>query len=173
VTNYQDAHEAYSRLVATQAGAVQDFQPDVQRAYATLVSISLKSVDAGKFPLNKLVALRRREKEDGLLPPLRKNYRAAVDRCVERIKKDAKSKADVDLIEKEFENDIRDDFRHLQEMMKLEFGDTVISKGITILTSISKGDVIGAISPLLNLPSFKLKKQQILEKHQSSWLYSA
>ena len=41
-----------------------------------------------------MVALRRREQEDGLLPPLRRNYRAAVDRYVERVRKEAKSKAD-------------------------------------------------------------------------------
>jgi len=49
--------------------------------------------------------------------------------------------------------------------------DAVSTKGIAILTSLSKQDFVGAISPLLNLPSFTVKKQQILEKHQSSWLY--
>src|ERR1051325_1109472 len=84
VTNYNDAHEAYSRLLATQTGASQDFEPDAERAYTTLASLSLNSVDVGEFSLEKLVALRQREQEDGLLPPLRKNYRAAVDRYVER-----------------------------------------------------------------------------------------
>src|SRR6266513_197512 len=83
VTNYQDAHEAYCRLLATQTGAQQDFSPDVERAYTTLASISLKSVDVGQLSLKKLVALRRREAEDGLLPPLRRNYRAAIDRYVD------------------------------------------------------------------------------------------
>jgi hypothetical protein len=57
-------------------------------------------------------------------------------------------------------------------MMQLEFGDTLITKGVAMLTAISKWDFVGAVSPVLNLPSFKLKKQQILEKHQSAWLYS-
>jgi hypothetical protein len=172
VTNYTDAQEAFCRLIAVQNGAEQDFQPDVQGAYTNLVSLSVRSVDAGKFPLDRLVALRQREKEDGLLPPLRKNYRAAIDRCVERIKTEAKSKADVELIEKEFEQDIRDDFRHLQEMMRLEFGDTIIEKGKAILTAVLKQDWAEAIGPFLNLPSFKLKKQEMLEAHQSSWLYA-
>jgi len=172
VTNYQDAHEAYSRLVATQNGAVQDFQPDLQRAYTTLVSISLKSIDIGKFPLNKLVALRRREKEDGLLPLLRKNYRAAVDRYVERIKKDAKSKADVELIENEFAGEIRDDFRHLHAMLKLEGGGIALTKGTSILTSILSGNWTALLGSIVNaLPSYQLKRQQTLEKHQSAWLH--
>jgi hypothetical protein len=172
VTNYRDAHAAFSHLVATQNGIVPDYQPAEELAPSTLVSISLKAVDAGRFPLDKLIQLRQREQEDGLLPPLRRNYRAAVDKYVERIRKEAKSKVDMELIEREFELEIRDDFRHLQEMMRLEFGDTIITKGVAILTAISKQDVVGAVGPLLNLPSFKLKKQQILEKHQSAWLYS-
>jgi hypothetical protein len=174
VTNYQDAHEAFSRLVATQTGAVQDFQPDVQRAYTSLASISLKSVDTGEFPLGKLVALRRREKEDGLLPLLRKNYRAAVDRYVERIKEDAKSPADVELIEQEFAADIRDDFRHLQEMLKLEGGDMVLTKGTSVLISILSGNWAALFGSLINaLPSYQLKRQQTLEKHQTAWLHIA
>lgn len=174
VTNYQDAHEAYSRLVATQSGAIQDFQPDLERAYTTLASISLKSVDVGKFTLGKLVALRRRENEDGLLPPLRRNYRAAVDRYVERIKKDATSPADVELIEQEFAQEIRDDFRHLQEMLGLEGGGMVLSKGTSVLTSILSGNWAAVVGSLINaLPSYQLKRQQVLEKHESAWLYAA
>ncbi len=174
VTNYKDAHEAFSRLVATQTGAVQDYQPDVQRAYTSLASISLKSVDAGKFPLGKLVALRRREQEDGLLPPLRRNYRSAVDRYVERIKKDAKSPADVEQIEQEFAAEIRDDFRHLQEILKLEGGDMALTKGTSVLTSILSGNWPALFGSLINaLPSYQLKRQQTLEKHQTAWLHIA
>jgi hypothetical protein len=173
VTNYRDAHEAYSRLIAAQFGAIQDFQPDVQRAYTTLASLSLKSVDAGKLPLSKLVELRRREQEDGLLPPLRKNYRAAIDRYVERIK-EAKSPADVELIEHEFASEIRDDFRHLKEMLKLEAGDMALTKGTTVLTSILSHNWASLLGSITNaLPSYQLKRQQTLEKHQSAWLHVA
>jgi len=174
VTNYHDAHEAYSRLLATQTGASQDFEPDVERAYTTLASISLKSVDVAEFPLEKLVALRQREQEDGLLPPLRKNYRAAVDRYVERIKRDAKSAADLDLIEREFAVEIRDDFRHLQKMLKLEGGDLALTKGASVLTAILSHNWPAVLNSILNIfPSYQLKRQQTLEKHQSAWLYIA
>ena len=172
VTNYQDAHEAYSRLLAAQTGAEQDFSPNVERAYTTLASISLKSVDAGKLSLKKLVALRRREAEDGLLPPLRRNYRTAVDRYVDRIRKDAKTPADVEQIENEFAAEMRDDFRHLEEMLKLEGGGITLSKGSSILTSILSGNWAAVVGSLLTaLPSYRMKKQQALEKHATAWLY--
>ena len=174
VTNYRDAHEAYSRLIATQNGAEEDFKPDTQRAYTTLASISVRSVDPARFSLDRLVALRRREEEDGLLPQLRKTYRAAVDRSVARIQNEAQSPADVSLIEREFARDIRDDFRHLQEMLGMEGGDVVLGKGTALLTSILTGNWPAVVGSLVNwLPSYRLKRQQTLEKHESAWLYAA
>ncbi len=172
VTNYHDAHEAYSRLLATQTGAIQDFDPDVERAYTSLASLSLKSVDVGKFSLEKLVALRQREQKDGFLAPLRRNYRTAVDRYVERIKQDAKSLADIQLIEQEFSAEIRDDFRYLQKVLKLEGGDMALTRGTSVLTSILSQNWVALLSSIMNIfPSYQLKRQQTLEKHHSAWLY--
>jgi len=172
VTNYHDAHEAYSRLLATQNGAIQDFEPDIERTYTTLASLSLKSVDVGRFSLEKLVDLRQREQEDGFLAPLRRNYRAAVDRYVDRIKREAKSLTDIELIEQEFATEIRDDFRHLQKVLKLEGSDMVLTKGTSLLTSILSHNWVALLSSIMNVfPSYQLKRQQTLEKHHSAWLY--
>ncbi len=173
VTNYADAHEAYTRLVAAQNGAVEDFQPDTQGSYTALASISLKSVNAGAFPLDRLIKLRQRENEDGILPPLRRNYRIALDRYVERIKKEAKSALDVTQIEGEFENEIRQDFNHLQEMLQLQLTIPLLTVGFAALAAFFGQPLAVAGALALALPTYRLRRHEILEKHLTGWLHVA
>lgn len=173
VTNYSDAHSAYSRLIGAREEEEPDFKPDLQGAYGSFASIGLKAVDATEFPLQKLVELRKREEKDGLLPPLRRNYRNALDRYVERLSKEAESASDVQQIESEFEAEIRDDFRHLREILKLERADATL-KGTSILAALFSGKWLTAAGSLMSaFPAYKLKRQLVLEKHSSSWLHVA
>jgi hypothetical protein len=174
ITNYVDAHDALTRLTAAQNEPVQDFKPDTESAYTTLTTISLKSVDVGKISLSKLVALRKREAEDGLLPLLRANFHKEVELYVKRLKTEVKTKNDVDQIEREFERAMRNDFRNLEAMLELESGALVFTKAVKALmdlVSFNLPAIFGSVAD--GLPTFKLKKQLVLEKHSTAWLYVA
>jgi hypothetical protein len=173
VTNYRDAQEAYTRLIATQQGGTREFQAKTDTAYPALVSISCKSVNVRQLSLRKLVDLRRREDKDGFLPVLRRNYRAALEKCVKRLETEAKSLSDVRQIESEFERDIRDDLHHLGKMLELVGGIQVLTTAFAVLAAIanpSAGLIAAVGATAVGIPSFQLARQKTLEKHFSSWL---
>jgi hypothetical protein len=172
VTNYTDAHEAYTRLTAAQAGGEEEFRAPVEQEYAKLVSISARCINGREFPLKKLVELRKREREDGFLPILRQNYRTAVDAYIEKLRTEARTARDVKQIETEFEKAIRDDFKHLRKMMELEVGIPILTAAFAFLCAIA-GQPIAAIGVIaVGIPTFRLKRQQTLEKHTTGWLYT-
>jgi len=172
VTNYIDAHDAYTRMTAVQTGAIISNPKANESSYATLATISLRSVNAGKIPLERLVKLRKREKEDGFLPPLRRKYRTSVDHCVQRLKKEARTKNDVEQIEREFEAEMKSDFQHLQEMLQIKGFSLSFDKPVSVLLQFLVGSPLSALKDVLGfLPSFQLERQKILEEHQSAWLY--
>jgi hypothetical protein len=176
VTNYTDAHSAYTRLLAAQSGTPIDFEPNFQDSYTTLATISIKSVNAGAFPLERVLKARKREQEDGILPPLRKKYREELDKYVERIKSDAKSPADVMQIEKDFERNIVGDFNSLAELLQLQMLIPLIPVGCSVLAAFfgqpwAVGAAAGAVA--VALPTYRLRKNETLQKSFSGWLYAS
>ena len=173
VTNYNDAHNAYTRLVAARNGIQMDFEPNSHEAYTTLTTISLRSVNAGAFPLDRLVKARLNEDRDGILPPLRRNYRAAVDRYVNRITTEAKSLNDVQQIESEFKSEIVADFNNLRELLQLQLAIPLLTAGFSCLAAISGQPLVALTALGLGLPTYRLRRNETLQKSITGWLHTA
>jgi hypothetical protein len=141
VTDRVDAHAFLSDSVVehTRVSATD-------AARQELVSVPLRVASAEDIPLDKLVAMRQREKA-GKTPGLA----ALRHRLVNRIEKEvselaaAKTESDQRELKQRFEQFLADDLLELREALKMETVATLSSK--TVVASVL--GVVGAFSPLL------------------------
>ncbi|MCD4675283.1 MAG: hypothetical protein K8S18_04710 [Desulfobacula sp.] len=148
-----------------------------------LVSIAIKSLNFKNIRIDRLLALRKREYKNGdtVLPNLRKNYRESLESYVNRLRNNAKSLNDIKEIERVFEQEISHDMKDLKKELKIEIRDVILSKEVAVAAIAAPFVFVEPItSTLLSSAAlvradlkYRKKREEILKKHFSSWLYVA
>lgn len=146
VTDEVDSYHLLARSLAN--AGVTGHAPatsDVER----LVTIAVKIVDPDQFSLEDLIALREREKEGSgpELRMLRHNFLNKVDLYVAKMASLKGSTADVREIERQFEQDMKDDYAQLRNALKWSKTNALASKEVGIGTLAAAGSAIYAMAP--------------------------
>lgn len=168
------------------------------RAHARerLLPIPIKVVNPGGFTMEDLIDFRRREEGSADGSQIRSLRHRFVDRMEQQAKRlaEADSSLAVDEIKRQLESDMRDDYRDLQEALKLkalqilgtkEFITAVIAGAGAIAASIFAAQLpipeaistsAGAVSVggLISLKSkWAEERRRILSEHPTAYLYEA
>jgi hypothetical protein len=161
-----------------------------------LIPVLIKMVDAKKFSLRALINLRKREES----APDGSQLRALRHRLLERIEEQARRLAVAgsalarESIEKEFEDDMKDDFRDLREALKAKATQTLGTK--EVLTTVVSA--VGSVATALVAPAFPIaaaasgvqgivsvggllatkskwveERRKLLKDHATAYLYEA
>jgi hypothetical protein len=189
ITDRVDAYDWLATTHASLLGADQITGFDVNEIAPThdrLVTISLNVLDARKIPLSKLIDMRKREAKSGGsdYSLMRRRYLAALDSHLETVTTKAKSKADVEEMERVFMETIKADVDQMKIELRANAKSTLFSKEVGISALIAGGSFaiplagfasagIGGVIPLVKAASdYGGKRREILQKHVMSWLYT-
>lgn len=192
-----DRTEAYAWLAKQRASLLgsqyvtgfdtSQIAPDHDR----LVALSLDVVDGRRLELRDLVEMRKRELRRGgtYHSAMRQRYSKALVAHVDRIKKEAKSAADVRELDRQFKNEIRQDISDLKDELKIARSKALFSKELVLSVVLAAGclpnpieglttlarDVGGiGIIPLLKAAAdYRGARRDALKKHAMSWLFLA
>lgn len=157
-----------------------------------LVTIAAKLVDPKQFTLEELIKLREREqkKPGDQLRKLRIKFMTHVDTFVKRIAECHGDTADIQEIERQYEEEMRGDLVELQDSLKRNRTDVLASKDFGVGTFATAGSAIMAAGysiPAMSLVAatgtvgtlwasgraYKAKRRDVLSKHAMSWLLTA
>jgi hypothetical protein len=178
--------------LASPAGA----KPD--EAHERLVPISLKVVDVSDLEINRLLDFREREQKSSSgyqLRELRHKYIDSLGDFAQRLA-EVTSPADHQEIERQFEQDMKDDMAALKDELKLANKETFLSKEIltvgvasALAASYLTGHHVVELGKELNqlltwtgvpvtlggaylaTSKFQAKRREILKKHPMAYLY--
>lgn len=193
VTDRRDAYATLSGFLGNAPGAPQ---ADRSEAYAALVPLSIKVLDAPKMSLSSLVKLREREaKESGhTLRDLRHRYVDSLQTYVTRLTQEKVRKSDALEIQRQFADDMKTDFKKLKAELGFAGRDAMFSKEIIITALAGIGTVAswgfgvpiqlpGALATtdipvtawgLLSARNKYLgARRAIMERHPMAYLYEA
>jgi hypothetical protein len=145
-----------------------------------LIDVTLRVADLNTLPLKKLVELRRREQKTGgqSLTELRRAFVAKVDAAARDIAAAATGN-DRGEIQRQFEDDMRNDFRALQQEIG-ELGWKVVfsrEMAVGMLSSAGflnqpVGQVIAGAAALVGMGlAYRRERRTTFAKHAMSWLY--
>ncbi len=192
VTDRVDAYSWLQEKEAQHLGAEYVTGLDASEcapSYDRLISMSLEVLDAKRVSIRKLIAFRKREARTSGSDycAFRKRYRKRLATCLDNIRKEAKTKRDVNEIERQFKADLRDDLRDLKQELGLASQKALFStevalsaiavggalvepiSGITTLATTMKS--IG-IAPLLKTRAeYRAARRKALRSHDMSLLY--
>lgn len=194
VTDRVDAYSWLREMEAQQLGAEYITGLDASEcapSYNRLITLSIEALDGKGVPIKKLVAMRKREaKESGSdYRAFRQRYRKSLEGCIERIRKEAKTKNDVREIHRQFKAELRQDLRDLRKELGLASQRALFSKEIALsavavggaliepisgITTLSAGLKSIGIAPLLKTRAeYRAARRKALRGHDMSWLYLA
>jgi hypothetical protein len=192
VTDRTDAYNWLSEMHAKALGSqIVSGKPDHKAlSHDRLVSMSFEALDGRRIPLEKLVQMRKREAKSGGADysALRRRYLAALDSHIARVSKEAKSESDLKELNRQFQEDIKQDVSDLRTELGIAAKKTLLSKELVMSVLILAGSVV---SPFLGLSAlatevggvagviplmkaavdYRGKRRDILRKHMMSWLY--
>jgi hypothetical protein len=195
VQKVTDRIDAYSWIAKHRAQALGNPYVEgldvsqVAPAHDRLVTLSLECLDARNVTLKKLVEFREREHKHGGADyfAFRRRYLQTVNLYVHRIGKDAKTKSDVREIEREYQEEIKNDLLELKRELQINSLKALFSKEVALSAVILAGaltaPVVGlttlatqlggiGIIPLLKTGvELRAARQDALRKHPISWLY--
>ena len=114
MTDRGDAYATLSGFLGNHPGAPKINKSD---AYAQLVPLSVKVLDAPRMDLNALISLREREeKESGhTLRDLRHRYVDSLETYVARLTQEKTRKSDAREIQRQFADDMKNDFKNMKD----------------------------------------------------------
>lgn len=171
ITHRADAHRAYLHYVAT-IGEGTPVSRDEPGDGLRIETIILPGIDLAHADMDKLVELR--ETEDSFVKTLRRNFQAALAAFRARVR-EARPQEQEEIMQ-QFRDDLKTDLNHLEQVLQLERSGSLI-KSTTGLLNLKIGDAVeglaGGLAVVEGLPSFRLRKQEVLEEHSSAWLYVA
>ncbi len=166
-------------IVGLHNGTFDQISDDAER----LITISLKVIDASKLNIKRIINFRKREhsSEGTSIRQLRHNYLRKIDSFVKRLATSRDHPNNRKEIERQFEEEIRDDISNLKEALKLKAKDTLLSKEVGVAFLASAGIAV----PPLAVPAsilgvgalgkkginYRSDRKEILNKHAMSWLF--
>jgi hypothetical protein len=181
------------RLLARSIAAIQKV-PDGQASadVERLVTIAVKVLDPDQFTLGELIELREQElkKPGKRLRKMRHNFMNHIDAYVKRIAACQGDTADIREIERQYEEDVRDDLQELKDSLKRSRTDALLSKefGIGTIATVGSSVVgegfnipaltmvagVAAVGTLVSgVRAYQAKRRDALSKHAMSWLLMA
>ncbi len=190
-----DRADAYNWISATYAKALKSQlvtsldASQVAPAYDRLVTLSLEVLDARAIPLERLIAMRKRELAEGGhdYSDLRRRYLKTLQLFLKRISTDAKTPGDLRELERQFKEDIKGDLRTLKQELRIAGVKSLLSKEVGLAALLIGGTLT---APLLGVTSLPMEisglgviplgkaalelggtRKEILRKHNMSWLY--
>ena len=194
VTDRVDAYswlsEHYARLLGSQCVSGFDAS-QVAPAYDRLVSLSLKALDAREVPLRKLVEFRKRELRRGGsdFSAFRRRYADRLQYHLVRIGKEGKSPGDVRELERQFQEEMKQDLADLKEELGLASKKALLSKEVVLSALILAGSFAAPIAGLTTLAStvggigviplmraavkYRGARREALKRHTMSWVFLA
>ncbi len=192
-----DLAQAYAWLGQQHAGLlgsqyvtnldVSQIAPDQDR----LAMISPEVLDARKVPVEKLIALRRREAKDGGsdLKAMRRRFAQATQDHVERIGKEARTPNDVKELGRQFRDELKTDLSDLKKELQLTSLKTLFSKEVGVSVLLVGGCLISPVAGLTELASkvsglgvipllkahleYRTARREVMNRHTMSWVYLA
>lgn len=192
VTDQVLAYSLLERAKATLVGApyvegldASQVAPELNR----LVTLCLRVLDARAIPINKLLAFRKREVKGKSADyrTMRLNYLKNLKKYVDRMLKEAKTKADVKEIERQFKEDMREDLYNLKRELSIASVEPLFSKEMLLTALVLGGSLLEPLSGFTKLAAtlkgigiipliktrFKHKRERrkALLQHKISWLY--
>jgi hypothetical protein len=176
ITNIPDAHAAFTRVTAATLGGkpMSKAAPKDPAASVQLATATMPLIDARGAKLSKLVALRKQEGKDGLLPKLRANYRAELEKAAEGLES-ANEEDRRDAIS-DFHKGMQGDLNELKRTLRLSGSIPLIGAfGALVLAPFSAPVAPGAaaVAALAAIPKFRLDRMATLQKHPAAYLYLA
>lgn len=190
-----DRVDAYSWIAQHQASVlgspyvtgldISDVAPNLDR----LVTITCDVLDARELSLKKLLEFRKREMKSGSgdYRALRRRYSALLQKHVDRIGKEAKTKSDVRELEDQFKAEIERDLVDLKAELKFASWKTLFSTEVAVSAAIMAGCLIAPIAGLTALAShlggigviplvkseikYREARRNAFQQHPISWLY--
>ena len=148
-----------------------------------LISISLKIIDPSQFNIKRILKFRKREEgsEGSSIRNLRHNYLNKIDSFVERLANTKGHEGSRAEIEREFEQELKDDLSNLKEALKLKVKDALLSKevGVAILAPAGfvfpqiavPASILGVGALVRKANNYRADRKAILGKHAMSWLF--
>lgn len=112
-------------IVGLHDGTFDQISDDAEK----LITISLKVVDASKLNIKRVINFRKREQssEGPSIRNLRHNYLRKIDAFVKRLATAKEHPKNREEIERQFEQEVKDDLSNLREALKLKAKDTLLS----------------------------------------------
>lgn len=166
---------------------VSQIAPDQDR----LAMISPEVLDARKIPIEKLIALRRREAKDSGsdLRAMRRRFAKAIHDHIERIGKEARTGNDVKELSRQFRDELKTDLHDLKKELQLTSLKTLFSRKVCVSVLLVGGSLVSPVAGLTGLatnvgglgviPLLKAEvehraaRREVLRRHTMSWLYVA
>jgi len=159
-------------------GAFGSVGDDVER----LVTISLRIVDPSRISLERLVDFRKREeaKAGASIRLLRHNYLKQIDLFVTRLASVTDRQASREEIERQFEQEMRDDLANLTEALKQKSTDVLLSKEVGVAVIAAAGmavppltvpaALLGVGALIRKARNYRAERKALLGKHAMAWL---
>jgi hypothetical protein len=178
-TRITDRGAAYATVVGLLAGQAKGMVKEPVQPHEQLVPISLSVVNTEAIDLKKLIAFREREAKSGghAIRDLRHRYVSALETYAQRLATVANNKSDQNEIQRQFEEDMKDDLATLRDELASVRTDalssnvvvgTVLAGADTIAASFgAKIDLTGALT-VTGIPAAIFGAFQISNKYQQS-----
>lgn len=165
--------DRYLKLIA---GAEPKTKP--VENFDRLVTLSIQTLNLSNVDMAALARVRANEGAE--LRKMRHSYVRKLDSYVKRLCTEAKVKSDVKEIERQFQQEVKDDIGLLLEELKGEAKKILFSREFRTAALIAAGGAIhpaiaaGAAVPLLQAQTqYKIARNKALAGHSMSWLYEA
>ena len=160
--------------------------------YDRLITLSIKVLDTGNLSINSLLDMREREARSNSrdLINFRRNYLSEITKYIERIGNEAKAERDVDEINKQFEDAMKDDLTELKRELNIAVSGVLLSREVGVSIMALAGTFLGSI---LGIPALSMganllgvgvvgpfirkgldhqeARRNAFKKHPMSWLY--
>jgi hypothetical protein len=193
ITDRGSAYATLSGLLVEDDG---NKQRGISATCEQLLQVTLKIANVEALPLDKLIDLRKREDgaRDGHdIRQLRHKFRERLETQA-KLLAGAKTQTDCSELSRQFEDDMKDDFRSLREALKLEAFQTIGTKeilgsivaGISAATAVTLGApfhtpeaLVGSAAALTTVgilttaSKYARTRQKILSDHPMAYLYDA
>ena len=188
-----DRSAAYANVVGLLANHARGIVEEPVQSYEQLVPISLSVVNTEAIDLKRLIEFREREAKSGghAIRDLRHRYVTRLETYAQRLATVVHNKSDQKEIQRQFEQDMKDDLAFLREELAFAKKDVVFSKGVvgTVLAGASSIaasfgtpiDLTGALTsagiPDAIFGAFQVRnkyqqsRRAILQKHPMAYMY--
>lgn len=180
ITDEVDSYSALTRYLTEINGGEYELASE---GFDRIVTISIKTINLKNIEIKSLASYRKRESNSNgaQLRALRHNYLEKINEYVERLVNESKTKKDKIEIERQFEQNMRDDLNNLCEELKVEAKKVVFSKEMAVAVLATAGTIIEPYtSTIIGIGAlykkkveYKASRKKTLEQHPMSWLYES